>query len=189
MATVAERIRDSVAKIVDGGAHLDLAEATQKIARELGLSERLVHYTHTELRNRLDEPRFKKVPPQERILFLPQCLRNSKECKAELTDEGWKCRKCGKCKIKELVELAEKKGYKKIFIVPGGSMIVKLAQKYKPKAIVGIACHEEVNLGIEKAHELNMPAIGILLLREGCKDTDVSIDEVKEKLLLDGSNE
>ncbi|MBU1120981.1 DUF116 domain-containing protein, partial [Candidatus Micrarchaeota archaeon] len=184
MASITEKIRDAVAGIIDSGTHSSIAEISERVAKELGLNERLISYTHVEIRNYLNEPRFKRVPFEERILFLPQCLRNSEKCKAVMGEEGWECRKCGNCKIPVLTEKAREKGYSKVFISPGGSLVMKLIKKYKPKAVLGVACHEEVNLALKKLSMANIPSIGVLLLKDGCKDTDVNLNEVMDKMNL-----
>lgn len=184
MDGITRRIRESIYSLIDSGAHISVAKSTEIIAKKLGLSQRLINYTHIEVRNTLAEPKFKKVPSNERVLLLSHCLRNTKECRAKYGAEGLECTKCGKCKIPKLMELAEKKGYLKSFVLPGGSMVEKLAKKYSPKAIVGVACYAEINMGIEKLNEYGIPSQGVLLLKEGCHDTDVNIEEVKEKIAL-----
>ncbi len=94
------------------------------------------------------------------------------------------CRKCGACQIKEIIEYAEKLGYEKIFVVPGGSMVVKLVKKFKPKATIGIACFNELMMAMDKMNEYSIPNIGSLLLKDGCKNTIANVEDVKEKLAL-----
>jgi len=81
MASATSKIRAHIAKLVDKTTHLDVAATTQAIAKKLGLSERLVNYTHIELRNNLNEFGYRNVPFAERALFIPHCLKNSSECK------------------------------------------------------------------------------------------------------------
>ena len=184
MASISSKIRESISGLIDATAHIDVAKTTEIIAKKLGLSERLIQYTHVEIRNFLNESRFKRTLYGERLLFLPQCLRNSKKCKAELGEEGWICKKCGNCKIPLLVKEAEKYGYAGTFIVPGGSMVGKLIKKYKPKAVVGVGCFDEVNMAIDQLKGSKVAPQGVCLLKSGCKDTDVNVVEVKEKIAL-----
>lgn len=178
------KVRDEIAKLVDRGTHVDIAKSTQTIAKKFGLNERMVNYTHIELRNKLNEFEFKKVPYEQRMLFLPHCLRNVKKCKAKMSEEGLQCRKCGNCQLGELIKLAKEYNYIGAFIAPGGSMVYNLMKKYKPRAVVGVACHNEINMGIGKAAEYEIHSQGVLLLRDGCKDTAVNIDEVRDKISL-----
>jgi hypothetical protein len=181
---ITEKIKLSIARLIDAGAHQNVEGVAEIIVKQFGLSDRLVNYTHIEIRNKLNELAFKKVPFTERILFLPHCLRNSKSCKATYDSEGLHCKKCGACNIKSLIELAEGLGYRRVFVVPGGSMILKIVKNYSPKAIVGVACNDEINLALSKMRGVNTPGQAVLLLRDGCTDTAVNIDEVKEKLEL-----
>ena len=175
-----ERIKIAVGKIVDGTAHIDAAKTAMFIGKSLGLNERLVNYAHIEIRNKLNEAAFKKVDFKDRVIFLPHCLRNANNCKGKYTDQGLQCARCGQCKITKLIELGEKYKYKAVFITPGGSMVYKIMQAIKPKAAVGVACYNELTMGMDKAAEFNIPTQGILLAREGCKDTDVNLEEVEE---------
>jgi hypothetical protein len=135
---VTARIKESVAETVDRATHLDVAGATQAIAKKFGLNQRLINYTHIELRNKLNEYGFKSTPYNERILFLPHCLRNSRDCKAESTAEGLRCKRCGKCDIAALLAIADELGYASAYVVPGGSMMQKIIRKEKPKATFGV---------------------------------------------------
>lgn len=182
MASIYQKIGDTVAELIDKGAHQSIAKTTQFVAKKFGLSDRLIKYTHIEIRNRLSEPKFKRVPYDKRILFLPQCLRDSKKCPAKMNDEGWECAGCGRCQIYGLKKKAEELGYMKVIIAPGGSMVQKVVEKYKPEAVLGVGCFEEVNMGMDKTVRTNIPPQGIILLRDGCKDTAVNADEVVEKL-------
>lgn len=179
-----EKIKSRVARLIDAGTHQSVEGIAEAIVKQFGLSDRLVHYTHVEIRNKLNEFAFKKVPFSERVLFLPHCLRNSKDCKASYNDEGLRCAMCGKCSIKSLTELAREREYKGVFVVPGGSLIVKLVRKYNPNAVIGVACNDEINLGLDNLRAAGIPAQAVLLLRDGCHDTIANIDEVKEKMDL-----
>lgn len=179
-----QRIKETVAGLIDAGTHLDAAKTTAKIAKQLGLSERLINYTHIEVRNRLAEFAFRRVPYKQRIVFLPQCLRNSAKCKAVMGEYGWACKKCGGCKVPEIEKAAKKLGYANVFVVPGGSMVHKIIKKHKPKGVIGVSCFPEMSMAIDQLRGSRIAPQGVLLLREGCKDTDVNLEELGEKLGL-----
>jgi hypothetical protein len=181
---VTDRIKEHIARLVDKTTHLDVAETTQGIAKKFGLNERLVNYTHIELRNKLNEYGYKRVPFEKRALFLPHCLKNSKECKAEYNDDGLQCQKCGKCQILELVSMAQEAGFGNVFVCPGGSMVKKLVKKYKPQAILGVCCYDEANMAFDAFQNTNISPQAALLLYDGCKDTKANLEEVKEKMRL-----
>ncbi|RLG70618.1 MAG: DUF116 domain-containing protein [Candidatus Iainarchaeum archaeon] len=177
-------IKKTIYAWADKIGHQKPAELAKQIVKILGLNERWINYTHIEIRNFLHEPAFREVPVEERAFFLPHCLRNAEKCKGKYEEEGLKCGKCGACQVKEIIEYAEKLGYEKIFVVPGGSMVVKLVKKYKPKATIGIACFNELMMAMDKMNEYGIPNIGSLLLKDGCRNTVANVEDIKEKLAL-----
>jgi len=179
-----EKIRSAVGKVVDSGAHLNAAKATENIAKKLGLSESMVQYTHIELRNAVYEPAFKKVPYKDRVLFLPHCSRNMKVCKAISNGEGTECKHCGGCNINIAKKLAEDLGYKKVFVVPGGSMVKKLIAKYKPKATLGVCCFDEAQLAFDMLRGTGIVPQVAMLLKDGCRDTMINLPLLEAKLKL-----
>ena len=178
------KIRFAVGKVVDAGAHLNAAGAAEAIGKSLGLSDSLIQYTHIELRNSVYEPAFKKIPYKERALFLPHCSRKIKTCKALLDDEGYHCKNCGACNIDKVVATARELGYGNIFIVPGGSMMKKLIIKYKPKGVLGISCFHEAILGFEEIKQSSVIPQAVLLLNDGCQNTEVNMPLLEEKMRM-----
>ena len=182
MVKTTTKIKDAVADLIDRTTHLDAAKATQTIAKKLGLSERLINYTHIEVRNKLNEYGFKATPYEKRILFLPHCLKSTKQCKAKYGDEGLKCKRCGKCDISSLIALSEEFGYNNAFVTPGGSMVKKLIIKHKPKAVLGVCCYHEANLAFDELRGTDVHAQAVLLLHDGCRDTKANLAEAREKM-------
>lgn len=125
---------------------------------------------------------FKKIPYNERAIFLPHCLRN-KDCPAKTTDEGVQCISCGKCNIHKIKEYAESLGYR-VFIVPGASLVKNLVKKYKPKAAIGVACGPELEESLKFAPKIGIIPQCVSLLKDGCVETEVDWDKVKEAIGL-----
>ncbi|MDI6856179.1 MAG: DUF116 domain-containing protein [Candidatus Thermoplasmatota archaeon] len=132
---------------------------------------------YIELRNALNREGFKKVPFNKRALFLPQCLRSAEHCKAELSDEGYVCKECGSCTAYTLKKEAEKLGYK-VFIIPGGSMVMNILKNNSVEAVLGVACKLELCQGAERLASTSIWAQGVPLLRDGCKNTSVDVEKV-----------
>lgn len=176
------KIRYAVGKVADASAHLNAASAAEAIGKSLGLSEALIQFTHIELRNSVYEPAFKKTPYSERALFLPHCSRKTKTCKALSDSEGFHCKNCGACNIGDAVKIAQNLGYGNIFIVPGGSMMKKLIQKHKPKAVVGVSCFHEAIQGFEEIKQSSVIPQAVLLLSDGCQNTTINMPLLQEKL-------
>jgi len=63
-------------------------------------------------------------------------------------------------------------------------MVQKLVQKYRPKAIIGVCCYDEANMAFDKMQSFNISAQAVMLLKDGCKDTKVNLEEAREKMAL-----
>lgn len=161
-----------------------ILEKIEQLAIRLGIDEKELMKLYIDMKNKLHKGKFAETRFSDRILLLPQCLRN-RSCKAELTEFGYKCNNCNRCKIPEIKKYAENKGYK-VFIIPGGSIIEKIVKTFKPKAILGVACLKELVLGCIVCEKAGIPAQGVVLLRDGCVETDV--DWTKVKMVIDLSS-
>lgn len=114
------------------------------------------------------------------MLLIPHCIQNS-QCKIRITINPENCIKCGKCKIKEILEI--KKLYSiRLFIATGGTLARKVIKEIKPKALLAVACERDLISGIMDIFPL--PIVGILnkRLNGPCINTDVSIEELKRKI-------
>ena len=68
-------------------------------------------------------------------------------------------------------------------------MVKKLIEKYRPSAVLGVACFNEVNMAMNSLQGSPVAHQAVLLLKDGCRDTDVNVEEVEEKLkLIEGEN-
>jgi hypothetical protein len=130
------------------------------------------------LKNQAMYKSYRKIPFSKRAVFLPQCLR-SPTCPAVLSPEGIKCRDCGACGISMAQKEAKKLGYM-IFVVPGSSFIMRMIQKYRPEAIIGVGCMCEVRDGLDMMHRYRIPAIGVMLDRAGCVNTQLDWNRLFE---------
>lgn len=130
------------------------------------------------LKNQAMYKSFQQVPFNRRAIFLPQCLRST-TCPAALSPEGIKCRDCGACGISRAKKEANRMGYM-FFVVPGSSFIMRMIQKYRPEAIIGVGCMCEVRDGLDMMHRYHIPAIGVMLDRSGCVSTSLDWNRLYE---------
>lgn len=100
-----------------------------------------------------------------KILFLPHCLNQES--------------------LNKIKQEAKKRNYKTY--IAGGSSAVKNTLNSYPKIdrIVGIACEDEIKLAKEYLKYLTdkkTEVTDIKLLKDGCKDTEVDMQEVIDAL-------
>ena len=128
---------------------------------------------------------FSQVPIEKRALFITHCLRKVDLCPYERKErgQGLACQACSDdCSINQILQLAEKKGYQNIFIVSGYTAVERLAEEFKPRAVVGIACPKELEEAIGK---FEIPLQVVPLSEFDCElGSSVNLKEVKSILSL-----
>ncbi len=158
---------------------LDLLYSPLKIiSKHIGLEESLIDHVGVDVRNAVNKSKFDSIPPEEKIIVLPHCLRVA-DCEASLKESGIQCTYCNKCAIGIIKSKAEPMGYR-VFIVPGSSFIKKIVQKNKFKAVLGVACYDDLYLTMTAFSDFAPQ--GVLLSRSGCFETKVDVKTVLEKI-------
>ncbi|MFM5882455.1 hypothetical protein SAMN05216439_0967 [Methanobrevibacter gottschalkii] len=150
----------------------------KSIANFLKLDEYLIDDISIKVRDELNKEKFRSIPSEKTLIFLPHCLRH-KNCPATLQKEGLNCTECGLCSIGVVKKKAEPMGYK-MYIVPGSSFVKKIVKENKFKAVLGVACHEDLNQMMMLLSDF-CPQ-GVLLEKTGCFETKVNIKKIFEKL-------
>ncbi|WP_292811799.1 DUF116 domain-containing protein [Methanobrevibacter sp.] len=148
------------------------------ISRVLGLDEYLIDDIAIKVRDDVNKEKFRKIPADKTLIFLPHCLRH-RDCPATLQKEGLNCTECGLCSIGVIKKKAEPLGYK-LYIVPGSSFVKKIVMENKFQAVIGVACHEDLNQMMMLLSDFYPQ--GVLLEKTGCFETKVNIKKVFEKI-------
>jgi len=180
---IKRKIKDFAARAMAVGLHSSVSDIANRIVKDIGvMDEKWGRYTTIELYNGMNRDFYRAVPKKDRIVFLPHCLRNIKECKMPIDEDGYHCLKCGKCIIGTIVKECEKNGMR-YFIVGGGSQVINIVNRHKPKAVLGVACFNELQMAIEKlGGGSHFPGQGVMLKKDGCVNTEVDLSEVFEKM-------
>lgn len=147
------------------------------VGRLIGIGKDEVRRAFIAINNQLVLGEARKVPPQKILILLPQCIQNH-ECAVRITGNVKNCKACGKCKIKDLVGLAEKYGLS-ISVATGGTLARKIVVETRPEIIIGVACERDLTSGIQDTYPI--PVYGILNVRPHgpCYDTDVDLELVE----------
>lgn len=150
----------------------------KKFSENLGVDSKIVDQIGAEVRNKVNEKLFKRIDPKDKILVLPHCLRDS-NCEAKLETSGIVCKECNRCVIGVFKHEGEKLGYK-VFIIPGSTFLKKIIEENKFKAVLGVACYQDLNLSMMKLNKFSCQ--GVPLLKDGCINTKVDSKAVLEKM-------
>jgi uncharacterized protein len=128
--------------------------------------------------------RREKFRPENVLLLLPHCLQIN-ECDIRLTYNIYNCKRCGRCEIKDLIQLAEE-NHLNLFVATGGSLARRVIHDMKPDAVIAVACENDLSSGIADIYPL--PILGITNQRPfgPCLNTSVDLSQVKEAILFFG---
>lgn len=147
----------------------------------VGVSKERVQQSFIELNNHLVRSNHHRTKPNKLLLLLPHCVQDF-DCQIKITGNVKNCKGCGKCEIKELIELADQYQIK-IAVATGGTLARRIIVENRPEAIVAVACELDLTSGIQDSYPI--PVIGILNDRPNgpCINTKVDIQKVKEAIL------
>ena len=130
------------------------------------------------LNNLIVKLKKKKCPPEGLLILFPHCLQNTK-CKQNIKNDLSECKRCGKCKVKNLIELSEKYGVS-IAVASGGRLALERVKAKEVRGVVAIACEKELRIGIMASIPKDVIAVPNARPNGYCKDTDVYLDEVEK---------
>lgn len=151
------------------------------VGRCLGIHKEEIRRSFVAINNKLVLAEAPRVRPDKLLLLLPHCLQFH-DCPLRITGRAINCKRCGKCKIKDLVELSEK--YRvPIAVATGGTLARRIVVEKRPKVIIGVACERDLTSGIQDSYPI--PVYGILNRRPfgPCFDTDIDLAMVEEGLV------
>ncbi|MEJ2723891.1 MAG: DUF116 domain-containing protein [Deltaproteobacteria bacterium] len=148
------------------------------VGRLIGVSKDQVRRAFVAVNNQLVVAEARRVPPRKLLILLPHCLQNH-ECTVRITGNVENCKACGKCKIKNLVELSHRY-HVSMAVATGGTLARKLVVEKRPEMIIGVACERDLTSGIQDTYPI--PVFGILNKRPNgpCYDTDVDLELVEQ---------
>lgn len=150
------------------------------IGRLLGISKEKIQQSFVEVNNLLVRAKCSDSKPKRLLLLMPHCLQFN-DCAIKITSDATRCQACGKCRIKDLVDLSQRYGVH-LSVATGGTLARRRVAEYKPQAIIAVACERDLTSGIQDAYPL--PVIGILNERPfgPCFNTSVDIRKVADAL-------
>lgn len=118
--------------------------------------------------------------PEKLLVLLPHCLQLD-DCALKLTNDIGRCVGCGRCDIKELVELAERYNLA-INVATGGTVARRIVKETKPDVILAVACERDLLSGIQDTYPL--PVIGFCNRRPNgeCRSTRVNVELIEDEI-------
>ena len=160
----------------------DLLEITgERVLRRLALPRAYLGFAMIAVSNAFWRAQFEAVPPHRRLLLLPHCLRDRQACRGKYDSTGLHCAACGACDLAGLHAEAEALGYR-VVIAGGTSAVLLQALEGEADALLGVACLDSLEHSYERLAELGIPHLALPLLRDGCADTELEPEVLREYL-------
>jgi len=151
------------------------------MGKVVGVSKVRIQQSFIELNNHLVRSNRHLIRPDRLLILLPHCIQDF-DCQVKITGNIKNCKGCGKCEIKDLIELSEQY-HLKIAVATGGTLARRIIVENRPQAIVAVACELDLTSGIQDSYPI--PVIGILNDRPNgpCINTKVEIEKVRSAIL------
>ena len=129
------------------------------MGKMVGISKEKVRQSFVELNNHLIRSNGHRTRPDKLLILLPHCIQNF-DCEIKITGNIRNCKGCGKCEIKDLIELSDRHHLK-----------------------IAVACELDLTAGIQDTYPI--PVIGILNERPNrpCINTKVDINRVRNAIV------
>lgn len=146
----------------------------------LGVEEDRIRASFIEVNNQLVRQRGAKVDPNELLILAPVCLQAA-ECTRKVTNDIQQCRRCGRCSVGGLLELADEYGAH-VAVATGGTKARQLIRDLHPEVVIAIACERDLVSGLQDSRQLIVRGIANQRPNGPCFNTEVDLEKVEEAL-------
>lgn len=151
------------------------------VGKLIGLRKEEIQHAFVAVNNELVLAQCRNgAPPRSILLLMPHCLQD-KDCTVKITHRAENCKRCGKCPIKDLLDLSGKYGVN-MAVATGGTFARRIVIETRPDLIIAVACERDLTSGIQDTTPL--PVYGIFNERPfgPCVNTRVAIEHVEAVL-------
>ncbi|MCQ4574307.1 MAG: DUF116 domain-containing protein [Candidatus Brocadiales bacterium] len=132
------------------------------------------------LSNMLQRLKGSKCPPSSLLIMFPHCIQWSK-CPQKITLDLAECKRCGKCKVMDLIALSDKYGVH-LAVATGGRAALQRVKSDEIRGVIAIACEKELRIGLMAAFPKAIVSVPNLRPHGYCKDTDVTMEDVERSV-------
>ena len=146
----------------------------------------LLDYVMVLLNNEVWRDIVASIPYSRRLLLLPQCLRDFRDCPATMDEFGLLCEECGRCNIGDLQAFAEDLGYV-VLVAEGSTVVSRLLEGGKVDAVIGVSCLNALEKSFPHMADGAIPGQAIPLTVDGCVGTRTDVEHVREAIRLKSS--
>ena len=169
--------------------HLEcLVACRDEFLAEAGVDSAFDRYAAVLMNNELWRDTLAGIPFDKRLLLLPQCLRDSENCSAEIDELGLVCNHCGRCAIHDIQTEAQSLGYV-VLVAEGSPVVMSLIESGQVEGVVGVSCLAMLERVFPYMEAGAIPGLAIPLLFDGCRDTALDMAWVWDAIHMTGAPE
>lgn len=161
----------------------ELKVHAESVLAEFGFDSKYRDYAAVIINNEVWRDTVAGIPFEKRLLLLPKCIREPKQCKGEFDEIGLICEHCGGCLIDDYKSRAEELGYA-VLVAEGSPVVMSLIETGQIEAVVGVSCLSVLERVFPYMEAGAIPGIAIPLLQDGCSYTTVDADMVWDSIYL-----
>jgi geranylgeranyl pyrophosphate synthase len=178
-----EQIRLEVDKLVE---QLDRSELigrdrfetlSKELLENLNLPANYLGWTMVAIGSAFWRDQVAATPYNRRLLLLPHCLRDARQCPARFNEWGLLCRDCGACELSDLKRHAEKLGYQ-VLLAEGSPAVMQVIIGGHADAMIGVSCLTVLERSLERILPTGIPCMAVPLTKDGCQNTETDLDWV-----------
>jgi len=169
-----------IIKSISGSGIKTLLPISMIFADVFNVKKDFIRKFYVDFNNILVNTQSSKYRPENVLVLIPHCLQYS-ECKFKITNNTDNCKRCGRCTIGDILEVAKDKGVE-VKIVTGGTAARNIVKSLRPRLIFAVACERDLTSGIVDVGKI--PVIGLINERPNgpCYNTTINIDTFKKRL-------
>ncbi|MFZ5597433.1 MAG: DUF116 domain-containing protein [Bacillota bacterium] len=136
-----------------------------------------IRKSFVEVNNQMVRVRRFNLDPGQVLVLVPHCLQRT-QCPHKITSDMDNCRRCGGCRIGQLLDIRDSYGVR-MGVATGGTLARKYVRDYRPRAVVAVACERDLVSGIQDSTPL--PVLGVTNERPfgPCSNTCIDPEKVE----------
>lgn len=143
-----------------------------RVSKYLGLDKDMLVRAFVSINNDMVRSLLKRKKAEKLLILLPHCIQLD-SCELKLTKDINKCTGCGRCDVKNLVNIARRYNIS-INIATGGTIARKIVKETRPDLILAVACERDLLSGIQDTYPL--PVLGFCNRRPNGECCNTKID-------------
>lgn len=147
------------------------------VGTSLGKEKDQIRGSFIAVHNHIAKLKKVRVRPEQILLLLPHCIQYA-DCGHRVTTDVDNCRRCGLCKLNEILELRDQYGFE-IAVATGGTLARRKIIEARPQVVIGVACERDLVSGIQDVKKIHV--LGVTNERPfgPCFNTSVDVDEIE----------